>query len=174
MIDMIDIIDRIDFINQYKDKRYDRSDQLTLHTSPTQLHHYCFLFLFSLLIKVSIIVVLHTLSSCWCPHIFFLFCLFLKLNITVVPTSDVMILSQQVTAYCCLSRGQLFLPGFILLKEPSSCVTGAICCTMVMNVRSYAYFIDLHARGGQCHINLLPGISTIWVRVIKTSRNIRI
>ena len=28
--------------------------------------------------------------------------------------------------YCCLYHGQLFLPGFIILIEPSSCVTGSI------------------------------------------------
>ena len=31
-------------------------------------------------------------------------------------------------AYCCVSRGQLFLTGFILLIEPSYCVPGAIKC----------------------------------------------
>ena len=28
--------------------------------------------------------------------------------------------------YCCVSHGQLFLPGFLLLIEPYYCVTGAI------------------------------------------------
>ena len=30
--------------------------------------------------------------------------------------------------YCCVYHVQLFLPGFILLTEPSSCVKGAINC----------------------------------------------
>ena len=30
--------------------------------------------------------------------------------------------------YCCVYHGQLFLPGFILLIEPYSCVPGAINC----------------------------------------------
>ena len=41
-IDTIDTIDRIDWNNQYKDNRYNWSYQLTLQTSPAQLHH-CFL-----------------------------------------------------------------------------------------------------------------------------------
>ena len=35
---------------------------------------------------------------------------------------------QQGMTYCCVSRGQLFLTGFILLMEPSSCVPGYINC----------------------------------------------
>ena len=38
-MDTIDKIDRIDCINQYKDNQSNRSNQLTLQTSPTQLHH---------------------------------------------------------------------------------------------------------------------------------------
>ena len=59
-IDAIKLIDIIDCINQYKDNRYNRSDQLTLQTSPTQFHHRCFLFRFAWLIKVKSIVVLHS------------------------------------------------------------------------------------------------------------------
>ena len=55
---MIDMIDRICCVNKYKYNRYDRSDQLILKTSPTQWQHCYFLFRFSLLIKVSNIVVL--------------------------------------------------------------------------------------------------------------------
>ena len=44
--------------NEYEDNQYDRSDKLTLHTSPTQWHHCCFLFRFPWMIKVSSIVVL--------------------------------------------------------------------------------------------------------------------
>ena len=63
-IDTIDTIDIIDCINQYKDNRYDRSDLLTLQTSPTQFHHCCFLFRVILLIKLRSIVVLRSVSSC--------------------------------------------------------------------------------------------------------------
>ena len=31
-------------------------------------------------------------------------------------------------SYCCVSHGQLFLPGFLPLTEPFSCVPGAINC----------------------------------------------
>ena len=64
-IDTINTIDIIDCINQYEDNRYNKSYRLKLQTSPTQLHYYCFLFRFSLLIKVRIIVVLHPVSSFW-------------------------------------------------------------------------------------------------------------
>ena len=57
-INHINTIHRINRINQYKDNWYNWSDQLTLQTSPTQWHHFCFLFWFALLIKVRIIVVL--------------------------------------------------------------------------------------------------------------------
>ena len=57
-IDTINTIDRISCNNQYKDNWYDRSDQLTLQTSPTQWHHCCFLLRFAWLIKVRIVVVL--------------------------------------------------------------------------------------------------------------------
>ena len=30
--------------------------------------------------------------------------------------------------HCCVSHGQPFIPGFILLIEPSYCVTGSINC----------------------------------------------
>ena len=54
----IDTINIINHINQYEDNTYDRYDQLTLQPSPTQLHQYCLLFRFALLIKVRSIVVL--------------------------------------------------------------------------------------------------------------------
>ena len=44
----------------------------------------------------------------------------------MVPTEEARYLSQQGTAYCCIYHGQLLLPGFLLLQEPSSYVTGAI------------------------------------------------
>ena len=56
-IDAIDLINIIDCINQYEENWYNQSDRLTLQTSPTQLHHCCFLFIFSWLIKLSSIVV---------------------------------------------------------------------------------------------------------------------
>ena len=59
-IDTINKHERIDCINQYKDNQYDRYDQLTLQTSPTQCHHYCSPFRFSWLIKIRIIVVLQS------------------------------------------------------------------------------------------------------------------
>ena len=127
-ISTINTINIINFINQYKDNQCDRSDLLTLQTSPTQFHRCCLLFLFAWLIKVRIIVVLHTISSCWYTHFWFIFWLCLRLNPTVVPTIEVRLLSQRGMDYCCVYRGQLFLTGFILLIEPSSCVKGAINC----------------------------------------------
>ena len=59
-INTIDTINRIDCINQYKDNQYDLSDQLTLQNSPTQWHHCCFIFRFSWLIEVRIIVLLQS------------------------------------------------------------------------------------------------------------------
>ena len=44
----------------------------------------------------------------------------------MVPIADVILLSQQGMDYCCVYLGQLFLPGFILLTETSSCVPGSI------------------------------------------------
>ena len=46
----------------------------------------------------------------------------------MVPTAEVILLSQQGMAYCCVFTDELFLPGFILLTETSSCVPGAINC----------------------------------------------
>ena len=46
-IDKIDKIYRINCIDQYKYNQSNRSDLLTLQTSPKQLHHCCFLFLFA-------------------------------------------------------------------------------------------------------------------------------
>ena len=63
-IDTINTIDIINFINQHKDNRYNWYDQLTLQTSPKQLHHCCFVFRFALLIKVRSGVVLQPVSSC--------------------------------------------------------------------------------------------------------------
>ena len=123
-IDTIDTIDRIDCINQYKYNQYDRSDQLTLQTSPTQLHHCCFLFRFALLIKLSSSVVLHPVTSCWYAHL----CLCFPLNATVIPTAEVRLISQRGIAYCCVYHVKIFLPVFILLTEPSSYVPGAINC----------------------------------------------
>ena len=70
----------------------------------------------------------NTVSSCWYTHPFFIFFFFLPLNPTVVPTAEVIMFSQLGMDYCCVYHGQLFLPGFILLTEPSSCVPGAINC----------------------------------------------
>ena len=47
MIYTIDTIERIYYINQYEDNLYNQYDRLTLQISPTQLHHWCFLFIFS-------------------------------------------------------------------------------------------------------------------------------
>ena len=114
-IDTINTIDIIDCINQYEDNRYNKSYRLKLQTSPTQLHYYCFLFRFSLLIKVRIIVVLHPVSSCWYAHLWFVFFFCLPLNPTVVPAAEVRLLSQQGMDYCCVYHGEMFLPGFLLL-----------------------------------------------------------
>ena len=127
-IGTINMINRIDCINQYKYNRYDWSDQFTLQTSPTQLHHCCLLFRFAWLIKISNIVVLHPLSYCWCAYNFFIFCFCLPLNLTVVPTVHVRLLSQQEMGYCCIYRSDIFPPCFLLLIEPSYCVPGAINC----------------------------------------------
>ena len=55
-------------------------------------------------------------------------CFCLPLNHTLVPTEEVILISQQGMDYCCVYRGQLFLPGFLLLIEPSSFVPGDINC----------------------------------------------
>ena len=44
----------------------------------------------------------------------------------MVPTAEVRLISQLGMDYCCVYHSQLFLPGFILLTEPSSCVPGAL------------------------------------------------
>ena len=44
----------------------------------------------------------------------------------MVPTLEMGLFSQQGMDHSCVSHGQLFIPGFILLKEPYSCITGAI------------------------------------------------
>ena len=98
-IDTTDTINRIDCINQYEDNWYNLSYRLTLHTSPTQLHQCCFLFRFYLLVKVRRIVVLHSVSYCWYAHLCFIFCLYLPLNTTVVPTSEVRLISQRGMDY---------------------------------------------------------------------------
>ena len=104
-------------------KLIDRSNQLTLQTSPNQFHHHCSLFKFAWLIKVRSIVVLHTVSSCWYTQLCLFLCFCFPLNTKVVPTSEVRLLSQREMAYCCVYHGQLFLPGFHLLTESYSCVT---------------------------------------------------
>ena len=76
MIHTINTIDIIDYINQHEENKQDVSNQLTLQTSPTQLRLCCFLYIFSSLIKVSSIVVLHPLSYCWYAHLCFIFCFF--------------------------------------------------------------------------------------------------
>ena len=43
----------------------------------------------------------------------------------MLPTADVRLISQQLMSYCCVSHGQLFLPEFLPLTEPFSCVPGA-------------------------------------------------
>ena len=92
-IDTINTIIIIDCINQYEYNWYDWSDQLTLQTSPTQLHHCCLLFRFAWLIKVISIVVLHLVSSCWYAYLWFMFFFFFPLNNTVVPTAGVRLIS---------------------------------------------------------------------------------
>ena len=101
-----------------------------------------FIFIFLWLIKVRIIVVLHPVSYCCYAQLCFLFCLCLPLNPTLLPTSELRRLSQRVMAYCCVYHAQLFLPGFILLIEPSYCVPGAINCnkedlTIISSVTQY-------------------------------------
>ena len=127
-IDTINTFDRIDCINEYEDNRYNQSDQLTLQTLPTQWRHCCFIFWFAWLIKVSSIFCYNPVSSFWYGHLCFIFCLWLPLNPTVVPTAEVRLISQQGMGYWCVYHGHMFLPVFILLTEPSSCVSGAINC----------------------------------------------
>ena len=115
-IDTINMIDRIDCINKYKDNRCEWSDRLTLQTSPTHLHHCCLLLWFAWLIKLRSIVVLHPVSLCWYAHICFNFFFCLPLNTTAVSTAEVRLLSQQGMDYWCVYWGELFLPGFPLLK----------------------------------------------------------
>ena len=122
-INTITMSDRIDCINQYKGNWFYQSDLLTLHTSPTQLHHCCFLFRCFWLIKVRSIFVLYKVSSFWCAHRCFIFFLYLPLNPIVVRTAQVRLLSQRGMDYCCVYTNEIFLPIFILLTEPSSCVT---------------------------------------------------
>ena len=66
------------------------------------------------------------MTYCLYAHLCFIFSLCFPINTTVVPTADVILLSEQGMDYCCVYLGQLFLPGFILLTETSSCVPGAI------------------------------------------------
>ena len=69
---------------------------------------------------------LHTMSTCWYYHICFIFCYFLPLNPTVVPTAAVRLLSQLGMGHCCLYHGCMIINRFILLTELSSCVPGSI------------------------------------------------
>ena len=66
--------------------------------------------------------------SCWYAHICFIFCFCLPINPTVSHTAEVRLLSQPGMDYCCVYHGHNFLPGFILLTEPCSCVPGSINC----------------------------------------------
>ena len=127
-VNTIDTTNIIYCINQYEDNRYYWSDRLTLQTSPTQMHHFCFLFRFSWLIKLRSIVVLHPVSSFWCAHLFLVFCFCFPLNIIVVPTAEVRLVSQRGMDYFCVYHNHMFLPGFLLLIETSYCVPGAINC----------------------------------------------
>ena len=68
----------------------------------------------------------NTVSSCWYAQLCFIFCFCMTLNNIVVPTAEVKLISQRGMDYCCVYHGQLFLPGFILLIEPYSCVPGSI------------------------------------------------
>ena len=128
VIDTIDTIDIIDCIGQYEDNWYYQSDPLSLQTSPTQLQQCWFLFRFEFFIKLRSIAMFHPVSSCWYAHLWFLVRLCFSLNTKVVPTAEVGLLSQIVMAYCCVSRGKTFLPGFLLLTDPYSCVPGDINC----------------------------------------------
>ena len=65
-------------------------------------------------------------SSGWYAHLCFIFYSCLPLNPTVVPTSEVILISQRGMDYCCVYCGRMFLPGFLLLTETSSCVPGDI------------------------------------------------
>ena len=81
-------------------------------------------------------------SSCWCAHLWFIFFFCLSINTTVVPTEEVRLISQRVMDYCCVYHGQLFIPVFLILTEPFSCVPGAINCnkedlTIISNVTQY-------------------------------------
>ena len=85
---------------------------------------------------------LYPVSYCWYAHRCFIFCFYLKLNPKVVPTAEVRLISQQGMYYCCVYHSQLFLRGFLLLTEPSSCVPGDINCnkedlTIVSSVTQY-------------------------------------
>ena len=71
---------------------------------------------------------LHPVSSYWYYHLWIIFWFCLPLNHTVVPTAEVRLISQRVMDYCCVYHGQLFLPVFLLLTEPSYCVPGDINC----------------------------------------------
>ena len=71
---------------------------------------------------------LHPVSSCWYAHLCFIFYFCLPLNPTVVPTAEVRLIYQRGMDYCFVYNGELFLPGFLLLTETSSCVPGAINC----------------------------------------------
>ena len=87
---------------------------------------------------------LHPVSYCWYAHICFLFCFYFPLNPTVAPTAEVILISQKVMAYCCVYCGQLFLPGFLLLTEPTFSVPGVINCnkedlTIMSSLTQYDY-----------------------------------
>ena len=67
-------------------------------------------------------------SSCWYAHLCFIFCFYLTLNSTAVPTAEVRLISQQGMDYCCVYHGQMFLHVFLLLPEYSSCIPGSVNC----------------------------------------------
>ena len=69
---------------------------------------------------------LHPLVYCCYDHLCFIFLFCLPLNPTLVPTAEVRLISQRGIYYYCVYHIQLFLPSFLLLTEPSSCVPGAI------------------------------------------------
>ena len=66
------------------------------------------------------------ISYCWYDQLCFISYFCFPLNTTVVPTSEVILRSQRGMYYCYVYHSHIFLPVFILLTEPSSCVPGAI------------------------------------------------
>ena len=73
----------------------------------------------------------------------------------MAPTAELRLLSQLGMDYCCVYLNHMFLPGVIILTEPSSCVPGDINC----NKEDMIIMSSLNQDDGNQSIDFL---NSIW------------